>query len=195
MIVQLKSLFYKYRIWGWRTSQGLALFLANLVTFAHPESLYMLKNSLLRAAGIKIKGRIFIDRGFRCLFPENLSIEDGVAFGHDIHIWAFAPIQIGRHTKIAKDLLIISGSHDVESYENLSGQEVVIGPGCWIGARVTILGGVKIGKGCVIGACSLVKNDIPDWSVAVGVPARVIRERVPAEKNFTRFGVYSPEDI
>lgn len=54
---------------------------------------------------------------------------------------------------------------------------VSIGEGTWIGASATILDGVSIGKGCVIGAGSLVTGDIPDYGVAVGVPARVIRTR------------------
>jgi len=54
---------------------------------------------------------------------------------------------------------------------------ISIGEGSWIGASATILDGVTIGKGCVIGAGSLVTADIPDYGVAVGVPAKVIRSR------------------
>lgn len=54
---------------------------------------------------------------------------------------------------------------------------VSIGEGTWIGASSTILDGVSIGKGCVIGAGSLVTKDVPDFAVAIGVPARVLRYR------------------
>ncbi len=54
---------------------------------------------------------------------------------------------------------------------------VSIGEGTWIGASATILDGVTIGRGCVIGAGSLVTSGIPDYGVAVGVPARVVRTR------------------
>jgi len=54
---------------------------------------------------------------------------------------------------------------------------VSIGEGTWIGASATILDGVSIGKGCVIGAGSLVTKDVPDYAMAVGVPAKVIRYR------------------
>jgi len=54
---------------------------------------------------------------------------------------------------------------------------ITIGTGTWIGASVTIIDGVSIGKGCVIGAGALVTTDIPDYGVAVGVPAKVIRYR------------------
>jgi acetyltransferase-like isoleucine patch superfamily enzyme len=54
-------------------------------------------------------------------------------------------------------------------------REVIIGDDCWIGANVTLLAGVTIGSGCSIGAGSVVKRDIPPYSIAVGSPARVIR--------------------
>jgi acetyltransferase-like isoleucine patch superfamily enzyme len=154
-----------------------------------------IKCNLLRVAGLKINGVAFIDRGFRCIQPQNITVDDKVSLGHDNHIWAFTPVRIGHHTMTAKDLLIISASHDVSTFEPLVGQEVEIGPGCWIGARVTILGGVKIGRGCVIGAGSVVRTSIPDWSVAVGVPAKVIRKREPSLKIWNQFGEYSVRDL
>lgn len=175
--------------------KNLALNIADLTTVEYPRSLTSLKLSLLKFSGINLQAPLFIDRGFKCLNTSNIFIEQFVSMGHDNHIWAFAPVKIGRYTQTAKDLLIIAGSHDVASFESLPNQDVTIGAGCWIGARVTILGGVNIGKGCVIGACSLVRSDIPDWSVAVGVPARVIRQRIPAEKIVSPFGTYSPGDI
>lgn len=175
-------------------TQGTCLYLADLSTIQY-RHLYSIKNKFLRLSGMRIDEPIFIDRGFKCINPKNIEIEKYVSLGHDNHIWAFNSVKIGRYVQTAKDLLIISGSHDVASYENLTNQDVVIGAGCWIGARVTILGGVKIGKGCVIGACSLVKNDIPDWSVAVGIPAKIISKRIPAEKIKNPFCYYSPEEI
>ena len=179
-----------------KSSQVTALYLANVITLEYPRQLSHIKNYMLKIAGLQLESSaFFIDRGFRCVQPENIWIEKYVSLGHDNHLWAFSPVKIGRYTQTAKDLLIIAGSHDVDTFQSLPNQEVIIGPGCWIGARVTILGGVKIGKGCVIGACSLVRSDIPDWSIAVGIPARVIRKRVPAEKIINPFGTYSPEDI
>ncbi|AJB46122.1 hypothetical protein CR44_07895 [Campylobacter fetus subsp. testudinum] len=53
---------------------------------------------------------------------------------------------------------------------------IIIGDDTWIGANTTILPGVKIGKFCIIGAGSIVTKDIEDFSIAVGVPAKVIRK-------------------
>ncbi len=62
-------------------------------------------------------------------------------------------------------------------YKNYpNGSTVKIGSGSWIGAHVCIIGNVKIGKHCVIGAGAVVNKDIPDYSVAVGVPAKIIKK-------------------
>lgn len=55
------------------------------------------------------------------------------------------------------------------------GQKVLIGDGSYIGYNSVIVGNVKIGKHCVIGANSVVTKDVPDYCVAVGSPARVIK--------------------
>ncbi len=56
-------------------------------------------------------------------------------------------------------------------------KKVVIGDDVWIGARVIILSGVRVGNGVVIGAGSVVTHDVPDYAVVCGVPAKVIRYR------------------
>ncbi|MDQ2722705.1 MAG: acyltransferase, partial [Actinomycetota bacterium] len=54
---------------------------------------------------------------------------------------------------------------------------VRIGPDCWIATKVTVLRGTRVGRGCVLGAHAVVKGDVPDFGVAVGAPARVVRNR------------------
>lgn len=90
-------------------------------------------------------------------------------------------VSIGNHVEIGPNVSIITGEHHtmIEERRAHRGHEftgsVVIGDDCWIGAGVIILAGVTIGSGCSIGAGSVVKADIPPFSIAVGVPARVIR--------------------
>lgn len=62
------------------------------------------------------------------------------------------------------------------------GHPIRIEDDCWIGANVTILPGVTIGKGCTIGAGSVVSKSIPPYSVAVGVPAKVIKKLPTVEE-------------
>ena len=90
-------------------------------------------------------------------------------------------VTIGDHVEIGPNVSIITGEHFTEinaRRENRGKEftsEVVIGNDCWIGANVTILAGVTIGEGCTIGAGAVVKREIPPFSIAVGVPARVIK--------------------
>lgn len=56
-----------------------------------------------------------------------------------------------------------------------NGSKVVIGEGTWLGTNVVVVGNVKVGKHCVIGANSVVTKDIPDYSVAAGIPCKVIK--------------------
>ncbi len=67
------------------------------------------------------------------------------------------------------------GERLLKQYIQRKTGEIVIKKGAWVGAGVTILPGITIGECCVIGAHSLVTKDIPSYSVAVGVPAKVIR--------------------
>lgn len=60
-------------------------------------------------------------------------------------------------------------------------QPIVIGDDCWLGANVTVLPGVTIGRGCTIGAGAVVSSDIPEYSVAVGVPAKVVKKVDPLD--------------
>jgi carbonic anhydrase/acetyltransferase-like protein (isoleucine patch superfamily) len=90
-------------------------------------------------------------------------------------------VDIGDNVLIAGNCFISSSNH---VYENVPkerflldeiGKHTVIKSNTWIGSNVTVVAGVQIGEGCVIGAGSVVTKDIPDFSVAVGAPAKIIK--------------------
>ena len=76
---------------------------------------------------------------------------------------------------IAANAQIISNNHDPYDLSVLTLKPVVIKKGAWVGAGATILPGVTVGKHAVIGAASVVTHDVPDYAVAVGNPARVVK--------------------
>ena len=91
-------------------------------------------------------------------------------------------VTIGNDVLFASHVMISSENHGMnpeseQSYmaQPLETKPVNIGDGCWIGEKVCILPGVNIGKKCIIGAGSVVARSIPDYSIAVGNPARVIK--------------------
>lgn len=95
---------------------------------------------------------------------------------------AAADIIIGDEVLMASNILISSENHstDPESPipymdQPLRAKPVHIGDGTWLGERVMVMPGVTIGKKCVIGGGSVVTKDIPDFCIAVGSPARVVK--------------------
>lgn len=94
-------------------------------------------------------------------------------------------VTIGDHVTLSQLVSIHAGNHVFEDPGRLiveqgtTHQGVTIEDDCWIGAKATILDGVTIGRGCVIGAGAVVTRSIPPYSVAMGVPARVVRQRKP----------------
>ena len=89
-------------------------------------------------------------------------------------------IFIGDHTMIGPNVTLATTGHplrpDLRERGAQFSEPIRIGRNVWIGANVTVLPGVTIGDNAVIGACSLVTRDVPADCVAVGTPARVIRE-------------------
>lgn len=100
---------------------------------------------------------------------------------------------IGRYVSIANNVSIGQGDHDLNristssNFYNDAGEELTSKPcsiasDVWIGVDAVILRGVSIGTGAVVGANSVVTRDIPAYSIAVGVPAKILRNRFTNEK-------------
>ena len=92
-------------------------------------------------------------------------------------------VKIGHRVSFGPFVSIFGATHETDVQSRRRGVEyskpVAIGDDCWIGGNVTIMAGVTIGKGCTIGAGSIVTRDIPDFSVAVGSPAKVVKKVDP----------------
>ena len=96
-----------------------------------------------------------------------------------------ANIEIGADTMIAQQVKLISTNHAYTDRNRLIHDQdmdmdkcgIKIGNDCWLGAGCCVLPGVTIGNGAVIGANAVVSKDVPDYAVAVGVPAKVISYR------------------
>jgi len=115
--------------------------------------------------------------------PEKVSIGEHTTLNEFVVIDGSGLVNIGNWVRIAHRASILSSDH---SFKNrnipIAKQELTLGPitiedDVWIGCDVKILKGVHIGKGCVIGAGTVVTKDLPPYSVAVGIPARIIKRR------------------
>ena len=93
---------------------------------------------------------------------------------------------IGDDTILGPQCIVVAERHRFNSpgvsirNQGVDRRGNTIGGDCWLGAGVRVLDGVSVGAGCVVGAGAVVTKDLPEYSVAVGVPARVIRSRTPS---------------
>ena len=115
-----------------------------------------------------------------------ICIENDVFLGPYAAIYGSGNVTIGEETLIAMHCRIVSSNHAIPDRDTPIRSQadvllpVTIGRDVWLGTGVTILGGVTIGDGCVVGAGAVVTKDLPPYSVAVGIPAKVIRYREKA---------------
>jgi len=123
-----------------------------------------------------------------CSMPDvtRLKIGDRCVIQPYVHIGAAHRVTLGKHVMIASNVFITDHDHDMSNpmepataNNGLDTAPVHIGDYTWLGEKVTILKGVTIGERSVIGAGALVTSDIPAMSIAVGLPARVIRRFDP----------------
>lgn len=124
-----------------------------------------------------------------------VKVSVGVGSYGIVHVMAFQPggsVTIGSYTSMSEITLIMGGNHhsDITTYpfkakelnkgisdDNEIIRDIHIGNDCWIGFGVTILDGVTIGDGSIIGARSVVAKDIPPYSIVIGNPGEIVRQR------------------
>lgn len=123
--------------------------------------------------GIDIGFRPVLHIGDRCQINQNTSIKSA---------------RIGNDVMIAPGVVLLDRQHNfcrtdipMTQQGDTSRQLTVIADDVWIGQNVIVMPGITIGTGVIIGAGSVVTKDIPDWSVAAGVPAKIIRYRKDVE--------------
>lgn len=107
-----------------------------------------------------------------------LAIGDGCYINYGTNISARAGVTIGSNVAIGQYSIIMDDDYHSPIDHRRAGKRapIVIEDDAWLGARVIVLRGAHIGRGAVIGANSVVTGSIPPYSVAVGSPARVVRQ-------------------
>jgi lipopolysaccharide O-acetyltransferase len=117
-------------------------------------------------------------------FGDSVALElgDGTSIVGGCVLSAAVSVRLGRNVLFARNVYVSDHSHAFENPELpvlAQGIDrigpVEIGDGAWLGENVVVCPGVRIGRGAVVGANAVVLEDVPDYSVAVGAPARVVR--------------------
>lgn len=128
--------------------------------------------------------------GYRCRFelfdPDQVTLKIGknCKLGDNVHIVASENVTIGDDCLMASHIFISDTNHGdgmeapmtPPDSRKLVSREVTIGSCVWLGEGVAVLPGARIGDGCIIGAHSVVKGEIPPFTVAAGAPAKVVKQ-------------------
>jgi maltose O-acetyltransferase len=124
---------------------------------------------------------INIERGATFGFGRDIIIGDYSGLGVNCDVRG--PLFIGSYVMMGPDVIILTNSHQFQninipmSQQGSNVKPVEIGDDVWIGCRAIILPGIKIGKGAIIGAGSVVTKDVPAYAIVGGNPAKVIKYR------------------
>ncbi|KAL6411914.1 galactoside O-acetyltransferase [Ilyonectria robusta] len=133
----------------------------------------------------KVGEDIYVEPSLQVDYGCNITVGDRFYANFNTVILDCAHVTIGDRVFFATGVSLITATHETSLQsrrDNIEYAEpITIGDDCWLGSNVTVLPGVTIGKGCTIGAGAVVSKSIPDYSVAVGVPAKVIKSVEPLD--------------
>ena len=152
--------------------------------FRHAPRYFYMK-AKVRRLGMNIGNRVVIRFPINLRYPHNIYIADFAVIGEYAFLVASpkAMIWIGHHTMLAPNVHINTTSHNYDNIDvpiflqGSTQKDVVIGDDCWLGTGVIVCQGVTIGKGAVVGANSVVLDDVMPYTVVGGSPAKFIKNR------------------
>lgn len=138
------------------------------------------RNKMLQQMLGQADADTFINQPFYCDYGKHIRVGKRFFANFCLTILDEAPVTFGDDCFVGPNVGIYTACHSTNPVERNTRQEwakpVTVGNNVWIGGSVTILAGVTIGDNCTIGAGSVVTRDIPANSVAVGNPARVVKQ-------------------
>lgn len=139
-------------------------------------------HSKIIGKNIIINDDVFIHENVLIRSVDSITIGEGTTINRNCCI--LFKVYIGKQCSIAPNVVIVGSNHiykdsgKVIKEQGTSIKGIFINDDVWIGANVTILDGITIGKGAVIAAGAVVNKDIPEFTVAGGVPVKIIKSRV-----------------
>lgn len=140
--------------------------------------IYTIRRLWYKCIGMKIKPHTKIDMGQYFLMPSHLTIGNNTHINQDCILDARSFITIGNNVSISHRVMLMTGSHDINSSDfKYKGEPIEIKDYAFIGVNAIVLGGCTIGKGSVVCAGSVVTKDVPNFAVVAGSPAKIIAQR------------------
>jgi acetyltransferase-like isoleucine patch superfamily enzyme len=181
----LKGFLYRHHL-AKLTANHAYVYLIHLVHVVLDLMPWFVRNFCLRALLARAGRSVYFDHRVYIKFPwlveigDRASINRGVEFYPDF--FGGHRIVLGRNVRVGPNARFHAAGHDIaDAAYRHTGGTIRVGDDVWIGAGALLLPGVTVGDRSVIGAGSVVTRDVPADAVAVGVPARVVRRREPAD--------------
>jgi putative colanic acid biosynthesis acetyltransferase WcaF len=138
-----------------------------------PQVLYSWRCFVWRLFGAKVGRNVLIRPGVRVTFPWKVVIGDYCWIGDNATLYSVGEIVIGAHSVVSQDAYLCTGTHDYRDISfPLVASPIIVEPECWIAARTFVGPGVRMGRGAVVGACSVLLSDVEAGTIVAGVPAR-----------------------
>lgn len=166
--------------WSFKGKLGRAIWMtigSKLFRFSF-HNWYRYRRIILRIFGAKVGKNVVIRPSAHIEIPWTLTIEDGASIGDDTIIYSLGHIHIGKRAIISQYAHLCAGTHDYTDHTfKLIRTPITIGDDCWVGTDAFIGPGVTVGTLTVVGARSSVYKNLPPGKVAVGNPAKVIKDR------------------
>lgn len=145
--------------------------------------------------------RIFIGKKVRILPGARIEVvdkkssivfEDNISVGQNFHITSAGNLIIGKNTTFAENIMVTNIDHDYQEIDKhiLDQKHIVketkIGENCFVGYGAVIQSGTILGKQCIVGANAVVRGIFPDYSVIVGIPAKIVKRYDEKSKTWKR---------
>jgi putative colanic acid biosynthesis acetyltransferase WcaF len=138
---------------------------------------------LLRCFGATIGKNCRVGASAVIWAPWNLVMGDRACLADRVTCYSMATISLGNGAIVSQGSHLCTGSHDYETPNlQLYAEPIEIGDEAWLCAETFVCPGIKIGTGAVVGARSVVTNDIPNWMVCAGNPCKPIKPRIIEKK-------------
>lgn len=177
---------------------------------------YLLKSQKIRNKIIRFKVRsipfgyfgkhVMFDLPSTITSPERVFLHDYTSIHKNNIIYNYkGRFVMKKYSAASVNLTVVTGNHIptvgiplyylVSSHINDKEKDIIVEEDVWIGANVTLISGAHIGRGAVVGACCLVRSDIPPYAIAVGVPAKVVGVKFSKEQIIEHEKkLYKPEE-
>lgn len=143
------------------------------------------------------RGQAVIEPPFHCDYGFNIHFAGRAYVNYNAVFLDTSPISIGKNVLIGPNAIFSCAGHSLFPEERMqlsTSKAITLADNVWLGARVTVLAGVKIGQNTVVGANSLVNHDLPANVVAVGTPCKILRQ-INSQDKLARKNVFNQDQL